>query len=272
MEEVPSSRIRVENDGLVWKVDGLQNILALALSYQGVRLGSYWREDQIVRILHGQIPIELHATLRWLKIPILSERMKIPFQKAVNASPFAFLKAWWRHEGLQPSLRYSPADQDIETLQTVARSFLWEWQGSKDATERMLSAFSGKSLDKPDDRINAVLAAGRVCPSLTWSARFCLQPSKYARRALRRLLVRSDDFPSEKFESALTDLREECAIRTILKVTELQYLAEKMLATLKAKTRMDPQTDSRVRRIAETSIGRDFLVASIALYLTKNGT
>ncbi|MCI0603727.1 hypothetical protein L0156_12030 [bacterium] len=261
LQVIPLTGIHVENEGLVWRVNGLQNVVALGLSFQGARLGSYWSVDEIVKLLQGEISPTIHAVLRWLKIPVLSEPIRAAMQRVVYRSPFAFVQAWWQSECLQHGLKHIASDDGIES---VVRTFLWNWRGSrKEIMEKLLVAFGATQLNKYDERINALITAGKLCPQLIWRFRSYLRPHWIVEQAFRRILDVPDDFPKEKFESVLKEFEYECSRRVVLQAKELRFLADEMLQALEEEQLDRCSRDEELRRISETIIGRAYLVASI---------
>lgn len=270
LNEISPSHIRVENEGFVWKIEDSPMVLALGLSFEGVCLGSWWKEENIVRCLRGQVILEFFAALRWLKVPVLSPGIEATMRAAVMTSPIQFLKAWWLSGGLQPGLKHRNPDQGIDT---VVRWFLWDWRRSNMQTQtvnRILDMFAPEGTDSSGDRIAAsVVAIGKLCPPLVWSSRLVMTRPKYAKRALRRLLALPDDAQEEQFATKLTTLAEECAKRTRAECKKVEELKETLIQALEANTKTDADADRHLRRIAETEVGRCYLAASILHRLTQ---
>ncbi len=110
---------------------GLTEPLAVALAYNGLRLGSWWSAHwhRLLRLPMRQPPQTVAALLRWFHLPLLGHT----FQEAVRRFAFTYpgetLAAWVGESGLPHPLQWSEVDDGwLSAVRTIF------WSGPPDST------------------------------------------------------------------------------------------------------------------------------------------
>ena len=106
---------------------GLTEPLAIALAYNGMRLGSWWSADWHIHIRQPmrQPPHAIAALLRWLHLPLLSRSFQDNVRRFALTYPGETLAAWVGHDGLPSSLQWSEFD---DGWLSAVRAIFWSWQ------------------------------------------------------------------------------------------------------------------------------------------------
>ncbi len=120
---VPGKDISVLDDGS-WRcgIPGdVSEPLIIAVSYEGVRRGVWWRDDWAdrVRELSGGDPTRSAALLRYFKLPLCAPRCMARVQAIFRAEPSAALAAWIGGEGLPDGFRQQVDEDWNPTLRTL---------------------------------------------------------------------------------------------------------------------------------------------------------
>lgn len=183
LRSIRSEKIRVENEGLVWRVGMLPDTHAIGLAFRGARLGSWWDSRSLARLLRGELSVRLFALLRWFRIPVLSKALSDNMQDAVYRAPLDFLRAWLGCQGLPEELAARPCDEGIRG---VVRQFLWGWSERPYIVDKMLPLFQEASMTRVPGVDPGMAGAADTCPPLLWAWRSRV-PVVKAQRLVRYL-------------------------------------------------------------------------------------
>jgi hypothetical protein len=267
---IPSSAISGDSEGLVWKLPELGAVTALAVSYEGACIGSYWKEEALVGTLKRACSSKLFALLRWMKIPVLKRSLKAPMSEAVLRSPSDFVSGWFDDP---PGLVQRQAEQGVEL---VVRSFLWNYNDKNEAmTDRIARAFPRSDNSTSRSEVEAfksgLLLVGAVCPSLGYSlaSRKLRGPkyAKYVRAASASMLRQPEMTDLASLQVQLATERGECANLIGGRPEALESAVNAFGIYLDGQGQMPGQTETDLRILGEFSRGPLFITASLLLRL-----
>ncbi|HXI42526.1 MAG TPA: hypothetical protein VNH83_21265, partial [Bryobacteraceae bacterium] len=273
---VTGHAISSDSDGFIWKLPDLGNVTAIALSYRGAWIGSYWKTDPMIRALRQGSSSKLFALLRWLKLPVLNPSFKGPMGEAIARAPAEFVSGWLGNEALPYSLLHRQAEQD---LQLVIRAFLWNYAEKNEAkTDRLARAFprpesESQTQSEAEAFKSSVLRLGEVCPSLAYNlARHKLRGDKYRKyvRAVAATLLRQSEVVDlSQLNGHLIADRRDCAKLVGLTPETLEANVNAFGIHLDDQAADYRQAEPALRRLGERSRGRQFLTASLLLRLLE---
>jgi hypothetical protein len=265
--------VSIQQGDFLWKLPNLGVAAALAIAYRGTRIASYWASELIINTLRRHRSNSLFALLRWLKVPVLNPVFRPAMQEAVALDPAEFVSGWLEGEALQYGLVHRPAEQG---LNTVIRQFLWNYA---ERNERRMEALArtfptdGGPQNELDIFKSSLSRLGEVCPSLSYSlARLKLRGDKYRKyvRAVAASMLRQPETTeiSQLRTRMIVDCRE-CA--NLLKVAPeaLEKSVNAFGAYLDNQASDYKQLEAELRRLGETSRGRQFLTASLLIRLLE---
>jgi hypothetical protein len=163
---LPPDALQGGHESRDWLVTAPDNMMALALTWQGTWLGAYWWFDRIRRSSF-QPTATFFAAVRWLRLPILHPDLITWLAPLVLAKPFAFLEAWFQDKGLPDGIRkldHEPAHD------TVVRQFIGHWRPQQDAhfSQAVQMICGGGELRTREQLLHAVIDASRHSPPLLW--------------------------------------------------------------------------------------------------------
>lgn len=171
-----------ESDNCIWNVPHSDSVAALAISYEGTRLGSYFNPSHICATLDRPSP-RLFATLRWLKIPVVNVSFRDLMQKAVFRAPVSFVQGWQREDFLSHGLLFKRPDVGSET---VLRWFLMNYKENReDRLTQLVGAVSGMPTTDEIKKL-AFSAITEISPTLAYN----LAKAKIRDRIYRDLICR----------------------------------------------------------------------------------
>ena len=119
----------VQDEGTWWQSNvppGMTKPIAIAVAYNGARLGSWWdaRWSTAIRRPMQQAPETTAALLYWFRLPVLSYHCLRNVRSFVAAYPGEALAAWVGKVGLPSALQWSELD---DGWLSAVRTIFWNW-------------------------------------------------------------------------------------------------------------------------------------------------
>ena len=192
-------------------------------------------------------------------------------QEAVVQVPAEFVRGWLGTETLPYGLVHRQAEQGLDS---VIREFLWNHiDRNETRMERLARAFPAESAAQSEgDAFKSLLwRLGEVCPSLAYNlGRHKLRGDKYrkyARAVAAAMLHQPADCP--RLRDELTLACRHCAGRLGIASEALQANTDAFAAYLDSQASNYKEVEPELRRLGETSSGRQFLTASLLLRLVE---
>jgi hypothetical protein len=135
MASVDSSHVFDDHRTTVWTCEtpsGATSPWAIAVAYEGDRLGAWWDDDWAEQLLVDRAVGcgEVAAMLRWLQLPILDSRVRHLVREFIGAHPKETAEAWVSHEHLPDGLEFR-RDEDAwidavrKLLSDTSRDSAW---------------------------------------------------------------------------------------------------------------------------------------------------
>lgn len=166
-------------DGYWWvcKVpDSVSRFIAVAIAYDGLRLGAWWENDWAGMLppVSDQEPLLTAALLRWFRLPVLSREAAPIIQNLSRQYAAASLVAWLKGVGLPEWLRNETPSRGLpntwlpDAWVNAARSIfrLW-WPDADTARQVLLALADARITDRLNDEMVEVMRMlGRVDPLL----------------------------------------------------------------------------------------------------------
>lgn len=139
--------------------DACTQPVAVAIAFNGERLGAWWPQDDWLQSLPGQTEQKAEsvaALLRWFHLPLLSRDAVAALQPLMAQHSAAFLRAWLLDTGLPDELRQQPRD---EVWLAVARTLLHNWRPNAESARQALLALA--EVDDDDELTQALPDAAK---------------------------------------------------------------------------------------------------------------
>lgn len=139
--------------------------LAIAIAYNGIRLGAWWENDwsDMLQQQDKQDIKTIATMLRWFQLPILSDQSLTKMQQFVRRSGNAILPVWLSDAPSQLNLRWSTADdQWLSAVRTVFK----HWQPGDMAVRRVIMQLGGMDENLEEPLLRTVWRLTRVGPLL----------------------------------------------------------------------------------------------------------
>lgn len=119
-----------EDHGMIWRAGIPADVtepIAIAIAYNGTRLGSWWDErwSNAIRPPARQPAEMIAALLYWFHLPVLCERYLADVRSFVNAYPEKALAAWLGKSSLPPGLQWNELD---DGWLSAIRTIFWNWR------------------------------------------------------------------------------------------------------------------------------------------------
>ena len=271
-----ANEIMSQQDDLVWKLPSLGSGAVMAISYQGVRIASYWTTDPVVRALRLAPTGNLFGLLRWLKLPVLNASFKTPMQEAIARAAAEFVRGWLGGQALPDGFVHRQGEQGLDT---VVRAFLWNHIEKNEAKmERLAGAFpQSQSESAPCSESDAfkssVYRLGVICPSLAYNlARNKLRGDKYrkyVRAVVAQMLTQSETSDLPQLKNQLIAACRDCAGLVGITPEALNMAVNAYGARLENQASAYEQFEAHLRRLGETSRGPKFLAAALLFRLLE---
>ncbi len=266
-----AKEISSQNDDTLWKLTGFGSVGAMAVGYKGVRIASYWSTPPTIQAIRSASTPRLFSLFRWLKLPILNSSFRKWMQDSVLQSPAEFVIGWLGSGPPSSGLVHKEAEPGLDS---VVREFLWNFIDKNVArVERLAKAL--RSDDTPrsqaDDFKSSLTRLAEICPALP----YCLAGHKllskqyrnYVRAVAAALLHEPPD--CQQLQDKLAAACRDCA--ALLGITPQALLdgANAFGAYLDNQASNYRRAEPDLRRLGETSRGREFLAASLLLRLIE---
>jgi hypothetical protein len=265
-----------QRDDLVWKLPSLGSGAVMAISYQGVRIASYWTTDPVIRALRFAPTGNLFGLLRWLKLPVLNASFKIPMQEAIARAASEFVRGWLGGQNLPEGFVHRQGEQGLDA---VVRAFLWNHIEQNDAKmERLAGAFPQSHSEsaphsESDVFKSSVYRLGEICPSLAYNlARTKLRGDKYrklVRAIVARLLAQVETSDLSQLKNLMIAPCRDCASLVGITPEVLNMAVNAYGDRLDNQASNYEQFDGHLRRLGETSRGRKFLAGALLIRLLE---
>jgi hypothetical protein len=264
--------VRSERDDTIWKLPGLGAVAVMAVSYKGVRSASYWATEPTINALgNTRLPSSLFALLRWLKVPILNSSFRASMGKAVLQAPSEFVRGWLGAEAPPFGLVHRPAEPGLDI---AIREFLWNYTDRNEIKmERIARAFrqQDNAQNEAESFKHSLSHLGEICPSLAYQlAAQKLRGDKYrkyARGVAAAMLRRPEDDPD--LRGALAAACRGCASLMGMAADSLQADVDAFGTHLDNRPSNYKLAEPNLRRLGETSSGRQFIAATLLLRLVE---
>ncbi|MGH9437856.1 MAG: hypothetical protein ACRD22_08150 [Terriglobia bacterium] len=264
--------VRCENEGAVWVLPPIGEPAAIAVAYDGMRLGSWLHTERVREALNADHSARVFAMLRWLKVPVLNKDWQKAMRVAVAKAPVEFIRGWLGREALPKSLVHRNAEDGIET---VAREFLWNYsERNRGRVEKMAATFP--VLQAPDRNESEVISfqrmlsrLGEVCPSLAYSlarTRMGNSFSKHIRGVAIDLISRPE--PMEAAQLFRMSARY-CADLARTTQEQIEHAVAAYADWLEGKTAPTAYENFYLRRLGETDSGRKYIAAALLFHLAE---
>lgn len=116
---------------------GMTKPIAIAIAYNGARLGSWWdaRWSTAIRRPMQQAPETIAALLYWFRLPLLGHHSLHDVRSFVAAYPGEALAAWVGKIGLPPGLQRGELD---EGWLAAVRTIFWNWQPANIPVQQLM--------------------------------------------------------------------------------------------------------------------------------------
>ena len=120
--------------------DEMPDYVAIALMYEGWRLGARWQPDWHCHLesLAEASPPATATMLRWFHLPLLSEKAAASVREIANRHPVEFLRIWLR-ESAHPSFNLPAV---TEGWLAAIRTIFLDWMPDAQTAESLLNALS----------------------------------------------------------------------------------------------------------------------------------
>ncbi|OGD18063.1 MAG: hypothetical protein A2W03_14415 [Candidatus Aminicenantes bacterium RBG_16_63_16] len=165
LELLPSGALQTSQKSCDWRVIAPENMLALALTWQGAWSGAFWWLDRLSRCAL-QPSTSFFAAVRWLRLPVLKPEMSTWLGPLVLAKPFAFLEAWVQYRGLPEQLKRL---YDEPAHDTIIRQFIGHWRPRQDTHCRQaIQILFGTELRTREQLLRSVDIVSRFSLPLLW--------------------------------------------------------------------------------------------------------
>lgn len=269
----PAIEVASQQDDFLWKLPNLGVAAAMAIAYQGTRIASYWACGPIIDALRRAPSNGLFALLRWLKVPVLNPLFRTAMEQSVAQDPGAFVSGWFNGEALQYGLVHRPAEQGLDV---IIRQFLWNYvERNETRMEGIARTFRTDGRPQTESELfrSSLSRLGEICPSLSYNlARLKLRGDKYRKcvRAVAASMLRQPE------TTEISPLRtrmivdcQDCANLLRVAPEALEKSVNAFGGYLDNRASDYKQFEPDLRRLGETSRGRQFLTASLLIRLLE---
>lgn len=267
-----TSQVICEKDGVAWRLPNLGDPVAMAVTYDGMRLGSWFHSERALKTLKSDPSSHLFATLRWLKIPVLNEAWCAVMREAVLRNPVEFLRGWLNKEALPHRLSHRNAEDGVEV---VVRELLWNYSDpSRWRVEALATALPTQPLREGAE--NEIVALerlltrlGDLCPSLAYN----LARAK-GQRCIKPVRAVAVDLVSRPEPIGVPQLFS-MAARNCAALVDGATQQEIENAVRAYADQLDKGAPAKsafyLRRLGETVSGRRYITAALLLGLSERG-
>jgi hypothetical protein len=266
-----ANEIFSQKEDTLWKLPSLGSVAFMAVAYRGERSASYWVTDPTISALRTARSPALFALFRWLKLPILNSLFRVSMQEAAVQVPAEFVRGWLGVEALPYGLVHRQAEQGLDA---VIREFLWDHiDRNETRVERLARAFPSEVTDQSEAESfkSSLSRLGEICPSLAYNlAKHKVRGDKY-RKYARAVAAAMLHQPADclQLRDKLTAACRDCTGLLGIASEALEASVNAFAAYLDNQASAYKQVEPDLRRLGETSRGRQFLTASLLLRLVE---
>jgi hypothetical protein len=266
-----ASEVFSQKDDTLWRLPSLGSVAFMAVAYNGARSASFAATEPAINALRTARSPALFALFRWLKLPILNLSFRSSMQEAIFQVPVEFVRGWLGDEALPYGLVHRQAEQGLDA---VIREFFWNYKDRNETRlERLAQAFApeASAQSEAESFKSSLSRLGEICPSLCYRlAGYKLRSDKYrkyVRAVAAAMLHQPPGCP--QLRVALAGACRECASLVGIAPEILQANVDMFGAYLDNQVPTWKQAEPELRRLGETSGGRQFLTASLLLRLVE---
>lgn len=267
--------------GKLLRLQGSSTPMAIALAWQGVRVGAWWDLRRIADYLETKRVLSDRdfALLKWLRVPILHPSVASGARTAIRTSPRRFIETWTGTLGLPPELNSSGY---VEGVDSLIRNFLWadvplsqgssliEWAWLPETGRATPSNVLGwaRTLDRLSD-VSPLLLRKAIQGLSKCDAE---ATEEVLHVFVRRRLELPLDVSGARIGSQLARIKESLACFSALSLERVDMLIG---AQITAMHRDEWETPEGLRddllRVGQTRAGRQYLAAITGLYSSRRG-
>ena len=151
----------------LWQLRCRSNPLAIALTWKGAWLGSWWNLECIGSYIEGRRELRIRdfAVMKWLRTPVLDPTLVSVVKKAILSNPSHFLRAWHGGEGLPDGVE---PHGNVLGIDSVIRYFLWNEFPLKHAGEATILADKWEKAHKDARWAHVLNTLSDISPILLW--------------------------------------------------------------------------------------------------------
>jgi hypothetical protein len=266
-----TNEVSSQKDDTLWKLPSLGSVAFMAVAYKGERRASYAATEPTIHALRTARSPALFALFRWLRLPILNSSLRSSMQEAVVQVPAEFVRGWQGVEALPYGLVHRQAEHGLDT---VIREFLWNHMDRNETRmERLARAFPLEVTAQGEAEFfkSSLSRIGEICPSLAYNlAKHKLRGDKY-RKYVRAVAAAMLHQPADcqQLQDKLTAACHDCADLLGIPFDALETNVDAFGAYLDNQPSNYKHVEGDLRRLGETSRGRQFLAASLLLRLME---
>lgn len=269
---ISADQIRPEDHNYVWKLPSLGPFVAIALSYKGVWLGSSAKAASVVNALVRTPTARLFSLIRWLKLPVISSDLCDSMKKAAVQAPTEFVRGWLGNEPPARGLTHRQSDPSVES---ILRWFLWEYADSSELRLDKIGAelIAPSARNETNEFLSRLGKLCELCPALAYNfARAKVRGSKYwqyARRVIAQLLTLPQQATLSELQNRIVGMSHQCSEASRITSEGLIEAVELYRCRLDNGKPLKSEMESRIRRLGELSIGREYLATSLIVRLLE---
>ena len=188
LERLPDSCVQGRSTERLWRLRYPSNPLAIALTWKGAWLGSWWNLQSISNYIEGRRELRIRdfAVVKWLRTPVLHPTLISVVKDAVVSNPCHFLRAWRGGEGLPDGVA---PHGNILGSDSVIRYFLWNDFPSNHAAEAITLADGWDNAHKDARWAYLLTTLSDISPVLLWKGM-----EQYLRNHTPKILELLDNF------------------------------------------------------------------------------
>ena len=270
--KLPSDSILETSTNRVWKIRDDHNPMAVALTWKGYWLGSWWSCEAIRDYINNQNNLleRDYAILKWLRVPVLNSTIYSTLKKAILIKPSYFIKNWLYDYNLPSEI--SPHN-NITGRNSVVRNFLWNDFPSNHSIDAFLTITDEHgNWHQQEHCVTYLQSFSEISPILLWKGlEYCLENKTENIINLLNLLARKTVGLPNNASQAQLDYRIDQHEKQVLKATamnsdELETVVMHCIKSIKTNTNFSTNLSSGLMKLSEILSGRKYLSERIVKY------
>jgi hypothetical protein len=261
-----------------WKLACADSPMALAITWKGAWLGSWWDLDRIKSYVErrGELSGHDYAVVKWLRVPVLHSALSYAFGKAVLQSPCQFMKAWLRECQVPDGVM---SHGHIGGLDAVVRHFLWnDFPLAHASDAASIISESGNNAVDEADCPGHLANLTEISPILLWKGlehiqkRYPLKIKNIVELFVRHQLGLPYGSDKQKVRFRLQGLEKRALSATGINEERLIELAVARFRSLHSGSSHLSEADSAdLLHFGQTVSGRRYLATRLGLYWLDQG-